>query len=365
MLSIESDSLIRLTGIGLGPREQAWASHLEIRHGHAGLSLRRVAEVHRDELRVTDGQDTWHARALPSLLEALDAESDALAVGDWVAVCHDRFGDHWVHFRAPPRNQLTRRLHDGRDKVERVVIVSNVDVALLVMGLDLDFNLRRLARYVSLVQLAGVRPVAVLTKPDTATDRAGQLDAVRGAVPAGTAVVALSPMAGDASDVLAPWLSSGQTLVLLGSSGAGKSTLTNALCRQAHQDTGATRAGDGRGRHTTTVRSLHLTDHGACIIDTPGLRTLRLDTDEAALSGLFGDVQALSQTCRFRDCRHEAEPGCAVREHLGAERLLQWHKLQREARRDTMSALERQRQLSEWKQRTRAGRARALAKQRS
>jgi ribosome biogenesis GTPase len=137
--------------------------------------------------------------------------------------------------------------------------------------------------------------------------------------------------------------------VLLGSSGAGKSTLTNALCSQQVADTGANRSGDSRGRHTTTVRSLHVTPQGACIIDTPGLRTLRLDGDAAELETAFDDITRLALQCRFRDCRHEAEPGCAVRAGVPPERLRNYQKLQREARRDTLTALERKAQVSEWK----------------
>jgi ribosome biogenesis GTPase len=127
-------------------------------------------------------------------------------------------------------------------------------------------------------------------------------------------------------------------------------------------DTGANRAGDGRGRHTTTARTLHRTPAGACIIDTPGLRTLRLDGDAGQLGAAYDDIATLAQRCRFRDCLHEAEPGCAVREGVADERLRNYQKLLREARRDMISALERKTQVAQWKARSRAGRARALAK---
>ena len=153
----------------------------------------------------------------------------------------------------------------------------------------------------------------------------------------------------------------GQTLVLLGSSGAGKSTLTNTLLGRAVQDTGAVREHDSRGKHTTTSRSLHRLPGGACVIDTPGLRALRPDVDEATLAASFGDIEALAAQCRFRDCRHEDEPGCAVREGV-ADRLRNYHKLLREARRDTMTVLERQQQLAMWKARGRAARERMKKK---
>jgi ribosome biogenesis GTPase len=161
---------------------------------------------------------------------------------------------------------------------------------------------------------------------------------------------------------LRPYLVAGQTLVVLGSSGAGKSTLTNTLLGRHAQDTGAVREHDSRGKHTTTSRSLHLLPGGACVIDTPGLRALRPDVDEATLMATFGDIESLAARCRFRDCKHHDEPGCAVREGVPADRVRNYHKLLREARRDTMSVLERQQQLATWKARGRAGRERVKQK---
>jgi ribosome biogenesis GTPase len=173
--------------------------------------------------------------------------------------------------------------------------------------------------------------------------------------------VAVNALGDDPMQALAPWLQPGQTLVLLGSSGAGKSTLTNALTG-AGQDTGANRRGDSRGRHTTTARSMHATPRGACIIDTPGLRTLRLDGEAEQLGAVFDDIARLALDCRFRDCQHENEPGCAVREGVSGDRLLSFQKLLREARRDTLTALERKAMVSQWKARGRAARVRMNAK---
>jgi ribosome biogenesis GTPase len=267
-----------------------------------------------------------------------------------------------VHARVPPLNQLARRHHDGRDKVTRVVIVSNVDTALLVMGLDHDFNLRRLERYVALVRMAGVAAVVVLSKRDLCADAAARLQQAQAILPADTAAVAVDALGEEPRVQLAPWLQAGQTLVLLGSSGAGKSTLTNALAGGTVADTGANRQGDSRGRHTTTTRTLHLLPGGACVIDTPGLRTLRLDGDASELGAAFDDIAQLALQCRFRDCRHDAEPGCAVRAGVGAERLRNYQKLLREARRDTVTALERKAQVAVWKSRSRNARMRVGAK---
>jgi len=363
-LDIESRALAALRAIGLAPyflqQRAAWAALDPQREPTAPLL--RVIEVQRESLTLHDGQRAVPARLRPALRQRLADHADALAVGDWVLAEHTAHDEWWVHERLPPLNQLARRLHDGRDKVERVVIVSNVDVALLVMGLDADFNVRRLERFVALARMAGVEPLVVLTKADLCADAARRLDAARAVLPAGASAIALDARGDAPRTALAPWLRAGHTLVLLGSSGAGKSTLTNALTASDTQTTGANRLGDGRGRHTTTARSLHATPEGACIIDTPGLRTLRLDGDAAALDAVFDDIATLAPRCRFRDCQHAGEPGCAVRDGVAAERLKNFHKLQREARRDTMSALERKAQLSEWKARGRAGKARAVSK---
>ena len=332
---------------------------------HAGDKLMRVVEVHRDSVTLHDGRDEWRARALPALHAQLAA--DALAVGDWVYARRNRHDEWWVHTRVPPANQIARRLHDGRDKVTRVVLVANVDTAVIVMGLDHDFNPRRLERYVAFARLAQVGAVVVLTKADLvdADTRAARTHEALALVPADVAVLAVDGRADDTVPTLAPWLAAGQTLVVVGSSGAGKSTLTNTLIGSAVQDTGGTRDGDGRGRHTTTVRSLHALPGGACIIDTPGLRTLRLDADADGVVAAFDDIVRLAPQCRFRDCRHADEPGCAVRDALAPARLKNFHKLQREAQRDTLSALERKAVVATWKARSKAGRERAKEKKRA
>jgi ribosome biogenesis GTPase / thiamine phosphate phosphatase len=324
--------------------------------------LMRVTEVQREGLLLHDGQHEHAGRQLPALRTRLEAQADAVAVGDWVLATRNALGECWVHERVPPLNQLARRLHDGREKVTRVVIVSNVDTALLVMGLDHDFSLRRLERFVALVHLAGVSPVVVLTKADLCTDTERRLTQVQALLPAHASVVAVNALDADTALALQPWLHAGQTLVLLGSSGAGKSTLTNTLAGSAVAVTQANRAGDNRGRHTTTVRTLHATPQGACIIDTPGLRTLRLDADERELASAFDDIGALAAGCRFRDCRHGSEPGCAVRGHVSEERLRNYQKLLRELQRDQISAVERKAQQQVWKVRSRGVRARMEAK---
>lgn len=327
--------------------------------------LFRVVELQRDHLLLHDGHQARRARAAPALSESLQADDDALAVGDWV-VARPEGGDGLVITdRLTPLTRIARRTHDGRGGPKRQVLVTNVDTALMVMGLDHDFNVRRLERYLALARLAGVQAVLVLTKADSLPLQvlAQRIAQARACLPAGVPCLALDGRSADVVPALAPWVQRGRTLVLLGSSGAGKSTLTNQLTGQQDQATGAVRADDSRGRHTTTVRTLHRTPGGACIIDTPGLRALRLDVgDEAQLGEVFGDVARWSTQCRFRNCRHEAEPGCAVREAVAPERLRNFHKLEREAKRDRMSVLERREQLAMWKARGRQAEIRMRAK---
>ena len=333
------------------------------------LQLMRLTEVHRETVRVTDGAHDLSARVLPRLMRALSDDETALAVGDWVLAAPDAHGQTWVRAQVPPLSHLSRRDADGR----RHPVVSNVDTALLVMGLDDDFNVRRLERYLALVHAtgghaddAGVQPLVVLTKADVAAHTPGliaaRIEALKGRLAAAIDLLIVDGTDPDTAQRLSPWLGAGQTLVLLGSSGAGKSTLTNTLLGQSVQDTGAVREHDSRGKHTTTSRSLHRLPGGACVIDTPGLRALRPDIDEATLAASFADIDTLAAQCRFRDCKHHDEPGCAVREGVPDDRLRNYHKLLREARRDTMSVLERQQQVAVWKARGRAARVNMKAK---
>ena len=357
---IDSHLYEHLQSIGLTPAvvQELVALH----HDCSEPTLMRVTEVQREGLTLHDGSAEHPGRLLPALRATLTAEGEAIAVGDWVLAQQNEHHEWWAHQRVPPVNQLARRLHDGRDKVTRAVIVSNVDTAFLVMGLDHDFSLRRLERFVALVQMARVLPVVVLTKADLCADPQARLQQVNALLPPEATAVAVNALEPSSCQVLNPWLQPGQTLVLLGSSGTGKSTLTNTLTGRQVAVTGANRVDDGRGRHTTTVRSLHAIPLGACIIDTPGLRTLRLDGDEAELGAAFSDIAQLAQQCRFRDCHHQDEPGCAVRDNVSPERLKNYNKLLREARRDSITALERKVQVQQWKARSRNARIRADSK---
>jgi len=310
-----------------------------------GARLMRLTEVQRSWFTVHDGEAEYKARALPRLLADC-----TLAVGDWIVLENHGENELWISQRLSPTNHIARRAADGH----RQSIASNIDTALLVMGLDHDFNLRRLERYIAMVQSAEISPVIVLTKADICGDIDQRADDIRNRLPSNIPAVYINALSPDTIAELNPWLDAGQTLCLLGSSGAGKSTLTNTLSA-ANQDTGGIRKGDGRGRHTTTARSLHLCPDGACIIDTPGLRTWRPDADGETLASVFSDIDILAANCQFRDCRHESEPGCAVRGNVHADRLLNYHKLMRDAQRSQQTPLERIAERAKWKVLNKAG----------
>lgn len=331
MIDFDFEAL-RLIGL-----QQAIASSVATIDTFPGARLMRVSAIHRDILALHDGSTEQTAQ--------LRHHQQELAVGDWVLVEQDQHNTWWlVVQRLAPQTQIARRSNDG----QRQVLASNVDTALLVMGLDEDYNPRRLERYLSIVQAAGVAPVVVLSKADAVADVAEKLTLLRQRLPGHVPVFAIDTRHAYDVEILAPWLAAGQSLVLLGSSGAGKSSLTNTLCG-AEQATGGVRHGDGRGRHTTTARSLHRCASGACIIDTPGLRSWRADADEDTLAATFDDIAALAGQCQFRDCQHAQEPGCAVRGAIDADRLRNYHKLLREAQRQAQTPLERIAARAKWK----------------
>jgi ribosome biogenesis GTPase / thiamine phosphate phosphatase len=232
------------------------------------------------------------------------------AVGDWVAVeLPDHEGSATIRDVLPRRSRFTRKV-PGK-KIEQQVLAANVDIALLVCALDGDFNTRRVERYLAQVWESGARPVILLNKSDVCPNVSEKVAEIEKIAQRATVCV-VSARTGEAFKELENFLAPGITLALLGSSGAGKSTITNRLLGQAIQQVQAVRECDNRGRHTTTTRELFLLPGGALLIDAPGLRELQLWDAGDGVSKAFADIEALAGHCRFRDCRHEAEPGCAV-----------------------------------------------------
>jgi ribosome biogenesis GTPase / thiamine phosphate phosphatase len=256
-----------------------------------------------------------------------------IAVGDWVvATLRPSEQKATIHGILPHKSKFSRKAVGG--KTDEQVIATNVDVAFLVSGLDQDFNLRRIERYLILAWESGANPVIVLNKADLCPNLEARLADVAAIAP-GVSIVALSALYRDGLNELLPYLQPGHTVVLLGSSGVGKSTLTNQLLGETVQETQVVRQGDARGRHTTTHRELLPLPCGGLLIDTPGMRELQLWAGEDSLQETFTDIETLAQRCRFRDCQHEHEPGCAVRQaleerRLDESRLASYQKLQRE-----------------------------------
>lgn len=310
-------------------------------HQAAGLLPGRVLVEHRGSY-VLRGAELEIAAAVSGRFrhEAASAE-DFPAVGDWVGFAPTDEGQAAIiHALLPRRSRFAR---PGRGDVPGAqVVAANVDLVLVVAALDHDFNLRRLERFLSLAWSSGAEPVVVLNKADLCEDAAGRVADV-GTIAPGVPVRVLSARDGLGLESLTPLLEPGLTVALLGSSGVGKSTIVNALLGWERQQVHEVRADDQRGRHTTTMRELLLMPSGALLIDSPGMRSVGMWEAEEGLETLFADIEELATRCRFSDCSHRTEPGCAVRAaiddgSLSTERLYSQQKLTRE-----LAALERRR----------------------
>ncbi|WPL17547.1 Putative ribosome biogenesis GTPase RsgA [Thiorhodovibrio winogradskyi] len=292
----------------------------------------RVVAVHRSGLEVVG----------PDIDALIPPRADA-TVGDWLLL--DRARAHASQLLA--RKSLIKRRAPGTNRQEQL-IAANIDTVFIVSSCNQDFNLARLERYVALVFEADITPVIVLTKADLAVDAASWI-AAASAVSARVPVVALDARSVEPRQVLSPWCQPGRTVAFLGSSGVGKSTLTNALAGADLIATQAIREDDAKGRHTTTARALHRVPGGCLVLDTPGMRELQLTDAASGIAETFEDMEALAAHCRFADCQHEAEPGCAVRAaidegRLDPARLRRWRKLIAEDRFNSASLAERRSQ---------------------
>lgn len=336
--------------------ELGWDERLQHAFGAlaaAGARPGRVVTEERGLVRVSTGDREVSATIAGRLRHEADLDPAVAlpAVGDWVVLAGDgratagggavtegreaaSDGAEVVQAVLPRASAIVRRAPSDHARPTQV-LAANVDVAFLVTSLNRDFNLRRLERYLSVGWESGARPVVILSKADLAPDVGGMRLAAEAIAP-GTDVVAVSAITGEGLSDLKGHLLPGRTVVFLGSSGVGKSSLVNALAGAPLLATAAIRGDDARGRHTTTRRQL-LRLGDALVIDTPGLRELALaDTD--GLAATFDDLEAIAADCRFSDCRHDGEPGCAVRDaladgRLAADRLAAYRKLEREARR--------------------------------
>ena len=293
-------------------------------HRAAGLAPARVAIQHRGayDLMTADGEVRASAATRLFKLDELPA------VGDWVGLDPETL---LVEAVLPRRTSISRK--EVWQATREQVLAANIDVAFLVQALPLDFNPRRLERYLAMAWESGAQPVVLLTKSDLVDDVSPYLEEVEAVTLGSCPALAVSAKTGDGLDGLRPFLEPNRTAVLLGSSGVGKSTIVNELAGEDLLATQEVREDDQRGRHTTTHRELIVLAAGGVVLDTPGIRELQLW--DADLEQTFGDVEEIARRCRFSDCAHDREPGCAIRDALAdgslpAERWHSYVKLQKE-----------------------------------
>lgn len=298
--------------------ELGWCSSLQHSFdllARPDLSPARVITVLKNYYRVRTEAGERLARLSGRFSFDVASASDLPAVGDWVAIESAGATRAIIHHLLPRRTRISRKVA-GRE-IEEQVIAANIDRVFVVSAMTQEFNLRRIERYLALVWESGAQPVIVLNKADLAGDIA-DLTAELAFIAPGTPVHVVSATRNAGLEDLQPYLTSGQTVAFVGSSGVGKSTIINRLLGSEVQPTLPVREHDDRGRHTTTTRELFTLPGGGMVIDTPGMRELQLWQMEEGVSAAFGDIAQIALDCRYRDCSHRSEPGCAVREAINA-----------------------------------------------
>ncbi len=298
-----------------------------------GFTIGRVVVEYRHTYLLYTEQGEQLAEVTGKLRHQATGIQDFPAVGDWVVIQPSASDQRsTIHAILPRTSKFSRKLVGGA--IAEQIIATNVDTVFLVVGLDGDFNLRRIERYLILAWDSGATPVILLNKADLCLNLAERLLAVE-SIAMGVPIIPLSATQQHGLEALDPYLQPGQTIALLGSSGVGKSTITNQLKGEAVQAIQAVRVGDDRGKHTTTHRQLIPLPSGALIIDTPGMRELQIWSGAEGLPETFNEIEILTEQCHFRNCQHEQEPGCAIQQaladgHLDPKRFFNYQKLQRE-----------------------------------
>lgn len=298
-----------------------FAQHFE-ELGGDGFLPARVAREQRESYLIIGEHGELAAEVSGKLRHAAQSRADFPAVGDWVAVAvREDEKRATIHAVLPRKSSFSRKAvlgggkKDSGGRTDEQILAANIETVFLLSGLDNDFNIRRIERYLTVAWDSGASPVIILNKLDLSEDPASCIQEVE-AVAFGVPVHPISAKAAEGIEALHEYLQPAKTVAFLGSSGVGKTTLINTLSGEERGKVQEVREDDSRGRHTTTTRELMLLPSGAMVIDTPGLRELQVWSDEESLQRAFGDIEELAQSCRFRDCRHESEPGCAVRAAL-------------------------------------------------
>lgn len=302
---------LSLENLGWNPRFAAYFAE----YSQRGLSPARVVFEGRTNYRVITEDGEMSAVLTGKLMHASEGREDLPIVGDWVAVdVLDESPRRAVIGAILQRASVFARKEAG-GRVRQQPVASNIDTVFVTMGLDGDFSLRRIERYLALAWESGALPVVLLTKCDLCADVSSRLREVEDIAPS-VFVHAISTFHDIGLDQLDAYLVKGKTVALLGSSGVGKSTIINYLLGNSVQQVKEVRTDDSRGRHTTTSRQIFITPSGALVVDTPGMRELQLWNASDGLGEAFQDVEEIGANCRYRDCRHESEPGCAVQSAL-------------------------------------------------
>ncbi|WP_151736261.1 ribosome small subunit-dependent GTPase A [Paenibacillus tengchongensis] len=325
--------------------EETWAAAACGQPGKELAPARVVGDFGSKYRLMTMRGEVWGEMS-GKLRYALTVKGAYPAVGDWVAAALPASGDQAVIQEVLARRSVISRKVAGTTQEEQIV-AANVDTLFLVSALNDDYNVRRMERYLIMAWNSGATPVILLTKADLCPDAAERMTQMEHAAP-GVAVHAVSALRDEGRETLLPYIRPGQTVALTGSSGCGKSTLVNWLSRQRLQLTQEVREDDSRGRHTTTHRELFLLPEGGIIVDTPGMRELQLWEDEGGLDLAFGDISTLAAACRYSNCRHDREEGCAVTAAVASgdleeKRLLNFRKTERELRYQSSKEAKQQR----------------------
>ena len=298
-----------------------------------GYRVGRVAVVHRSQYHLYTEQGDLSAALTGKFRHHAQTPIDFPTVGDWVVIqVHLETKQALIETVLPRKSQFSRQAAGSRTTAQ--IVAANIDTLFLISGLDQDFNLRRIERYLVMAWESGANPVIILNKADICQE----LDQKRRPgedVAMGVPIITLSALHQNNLEALNPYLIPGHTVALLGSSGVGKSTLTNQLIGRDLQATQAVRTDDSHGRHTTTSRTMLHLPTGALLIDTPGMRELQLWLTEDSVEETFADIESLAQSCRFRNCQHQSEPGCAIQAalmtgELSNKRFNSYQKLQKE-----------------------------------